>query len=110
MEEAEVGVHCSSSLSPHLAPVSSQLKEKLRGSLLKPYDLGWLAAGHPHSFYSLIGQCMCQLGPGDCSYCGFLENHHCGIKQVHTERFSHISVNENKPPPPFFIEEMNFRY
>lgn len=79
-EEVEAGVRCSSSsdwtLSPRLALVSSQGEERSAGCLQMLGGWVWLVAGHLHSSCSLIGQCSCQWGLVDCSYYGFLENHH----------------------------------
>lgn len=79
-EEVGAGVHCSSSSgrasTPRLAPASSRGEEKPAGSLQRLCGWVWLAVGHLRSFCSLIGRCKCQWGPADCSYCGFLENHH----------------------------------
>lgn len=79
-EEEEVGVHCSSSsdwvLFPQLALASFQGEERLIGCLQMLCGWMWLVAEHLHNSCSLIGQCSSQWSLVDCSYCGFLTNHH----------------------------------
>lgn len=77
-EAVEVGLHCSSWFLWFLT--SSPGAERSTGRLQRLYGWAWLEAGHLHNSCSLIGHCRCQWGPADCSYYGFLKNHHWGVK------------------------------